>query len=99
MCFAGAWRKLGRLATALVSVRGQDGRDLPPSCAPHPCSASPLPRFPHLRVPHSGKRQDNRAASRPGSMHQKGYRFFADDEDVYGLEDMLQARGACSLLC
>lgn len=32
-------------------------------------------------------------------MHQKGYRFFADDEDVYGLEDMLQARGACSLLC
>ncbi|KAI7845861.1 hypothetical protein COHA_000595 [Chlorella ohadii] len=39
-----------------------------------------------------GKRQDNRAASRPGSMHKKGFRFFADDEDMYGLEDILQAR-------
>ncbi len=45
----------------------------------------PLPPFP-------GKRQDNRAASRPGSMHKKGFRFFADDEDMYGLEDILQAR-------
>lgn len=24
-------------------------------------------------------------------MHMKGYRFFADDEDSYGLEDILQA--------
>ncbi len=24
-------------------------------------------------------------------MHLKGYRFFADDEDKYGLEDILQA--------
>ncbi|KAL4442949.1 hypothetical protein ABPG77_008440 [Micractinium sp. CCAP 211/92] len=38
-----------------------------------------------------GKRQDNRAASRPGSLVDKGWRFFADDEDMYGLEDTLQA--------
>lgn len=24
-------------------------------------------------------------------MHDKGWRFFADDEDVYGLEELLQA--------
>ena len=24
-------------------------------------------------------------------MHRKGYRLFSDDEDVFGLEDMLQA--------
>lgn len=24
-------------------------------------------------------------------MHRKGYRFFADDEDAFGLEDLLQA--------
>lgn len=24
-------------------------------------------------------------------MHLKGYRFFADDEDTFGLEDILQA--------
>ena len=24
-------------------------------------------------------------------MHLQGYRFFADDEDAFGLEDMLQA--------
>jgi hypothetical protein len=24
-------------------------------------------------------------------MHQKGWRFFSDDEDEFGLEDLLQA--------
>ncbi|PSC71468.1 heat shock [Micractinium conductrix] len=38
-----------------------------------------------------GKRQDNRVAQRPESMHRKGFRFFADDEDTYSLEDILQA--------
>jgi hypothetical protein len=38
-----------------------------------------------------GRRQDNRAAQRPGSMQLKGFRFFADDEDEYGLEDVLCA--------
>lgn len=38
-----------------------------------------------------GQRQDNRAASRPGSMHKRGFRFFADDEDEFDLEDILQA--------
>ncbi len=34
---------------------------------------------------------DNRARERPGGMHQKGVRFFVEDEDEFGLEDMLQA--------
>ncbi|DBA99584.1 hypothetical protein WJX82_005130 [Trebouxia sp. C0006] len=38
-----------------------------------------------------GKRQDNRTQQRSGSMHLKGYRFFADDEDTFGLENILQA--------
>lgn len=39
-----------------------------------------------------GRRQDNRAASRYGSLvADQGYRFFADDEDEFGLEDVLQA--------
>ena len=40
---------------------------------------------------HAGKRQDNRAELRPGSLDRRGFRFFADDEDEFGLEDMLQA--------
>ena len=44
-----------------------------------------------------GVRQDNRQASRQGSMHKKGFRFFAEDEDMYGLEDILQA--LCFLDC
>ncbi len=39
----------------------------------------------------AGTRQDNRNHQRSGSMHLQGYRFFADDEDNFGLEDMLQA--------
>jgi len=38
-----------------------------------------------------GKRQDNRVALRPGSMRDRGFRFFADDEDSFGLEEVLQA--------
>lgn len=38
-----------------------------------------------------GRRQDNRAALRPGSMSDKGFRFFMDDEDEFGLEEVLQA--------
>ncbi|KAK9810351.1 hypothetical protein WJX72_009272 [[Myrmecia] bisecta] len=38
-----------------------------------------------------GKRMDHRAKERPGSLTHKGYRFFADDEDELGLEDVLQA--------
>lgn len=38
-----------------------------------------------------GTRQDNRAAERPGSLHERGYRFFADDEDDFNLEEVLQA--------
>ena len=45
-----------------------------------------LTRAEHL----TGKRQDNRNATRSGSM-MKGFRFFEDDEDEYGLEDILQA--------
>ena len=36
-------------------------------------------------------RQDNLAAERSGSMQKRGYRFFADDEDLHALEDLLQA--------
>jgi hypothetical protein len=39
-----------------------------------------------------GRRQDNRAAPRGGGLGNKeGFRFFADDEDEFGLEDLLQA--------
>ena len=38
-----------------------------------------------------GVRQDNRQAKRFGSMKEKGFRFFTDDEDIYDLEDLLQA--------
>lgn len=44
-------------------------------------------------APHrAGRRQDNRAAQRPGGGTRTGVRFFADDEDEFGLEDLLQAR-------
>ena len=36
-----------------------------------------------------GVRQDNRSAQRQGSMHLKGYRLFVEDEDEFGLEDIL----------
>lgn len=49
---------------------------------------------PALAAP-AGKRQDNRVVPRPGSLHQKGWRFFADDEDLHGLEDILQVGGNC----
>ena len=39
----------------------------------------------------SGKRQNNTTQQRSDSNHLKGYRFFADDEDQFGLEDILQA--------
>ena len=39
--------------------------------------------------PHAGKRMDNRGQERPGGS--KGVRFFIEDEDEFGLEDMLQA--------
>ena len=39
----------------------------------------------------AGQRQDHRSQPRPESMQRKGYRFFTDDEDSFGLEDMLQA--------
>lgn len=39
----------------------------------------------------SGKRQNNTNQQRPDSHQLKGYRFFADDEDQFGLEDILQA--------
>ena len=45
---------------------------------------------------HAGKRQNHLAKERPGSMQQKGWRFFADDEDEFGLEDILQARSSAS---
>ena len=38
-----------------------------------------------------GERQDNIAAKRAGTLNDKGYRFFADDEDMYNLEEILQA--------
>lgn len=43
----------------------------------------------------AGRRQDNRAAERPGSGMRAGARFFADDEDEFGLEDLLQVRPLC----
>lgn len=39
-----------------------------------------------------GRRMDNRAQERPGGLHQKGVRFFVEDEDEFGLEDTLQAQ-------
>jgi len=41
---------------------------------------------------HAGRRQDNRAAERADRHMCTGVCFFADDEDEYGLEDVLQAR-------
>ena len=38
-----------------------------------------------------GKRQNNTNQQRLDSPQLKGYRFFADDEDQFGLEDILQA--------
>ena len=38
----------------------------------------------------AGVHQDNRVQPRPGQPQQKGMRFFADDEDAFGLEDLLQ---------
>ena len=41
-----------------------------------------------------GRRQDNTAAARPGGgagEQRRGYRFFADDEDAFELEEVLQA--------
>lgn len=37
----------------------------------------------------AGRRMDNRSQERPGGA-QKGIRFFIEDEDEFGLEDMLQ---------
>jgi hypothetical protein len=39
----------------------------------------------------SGVRADNRAADHPGAPGRKGFRFFEDDADAFGLEDVLQA--------
>ena len=39
----------------------------------------------------AGKRQNNQTKERPGSLLRKGFRFFADDEDEFDLEDLLQA--------
>lgn len=39
-----------------------------------------------------GKRQDNSSRERRGMHNVKGVRFFADDEDEFGLEDILQVR-------
>lgn len=40
-----------------------------------------------------GRRQDNRAAERGGGPGgRRGYRFFADDEDAFDLEEILQVR-------
>lgn len=36
--------------------------------------------------------------ARPGHPQQKGMRFFADDEDLFGLEDLLQVT-SCLLMC
>ena len=38
-----------------------------------------------------GQRQNNTTQQRADSNRLKGYRFFADDEDHFGLEDILQA--------
>lgn len=45
----------------------------------------------------AGRRQDNRAAERPGSGMRAGARFFADDEDEFGLEDLLQVRPSADI--
>lgn len=39
----------------------------------------------------TGRRSDNLNAERSDGSRKKGYRFFEDDEDEYGLEDILQA--------
>ena len=51
---------------------------------PHTQSTTP----PHITYPPSGIRQDHRTASRPGGG--KGWRFFVEDEDEFGLEGLLQ---------
>lgn len=40
----------------------------------------------------AGKRQDNTVKLRRGNLNQKGARFFEDDEDDFGLEDILQVQ-------
>ena len=42
----------------------------------------------------AGKRQDNTVQERRGRPHEKGVRFFQDDEDDFGLEDVLQVLSA-----
>ena len=39
----------------------------------------------------AGQRQDNRRKEHPSRRPLCGFRFFADDEDDFGLEDILQA--------
>ena len=46
---------------------------------------------PHITHPTTGIRQDHRTASRPGGG--KGWRFFVEDEDEFGLEGLLQVCG------
>lgn len=79
---------------------------LPPCLCPCTAARRPQPKaklVPPASLPPApmvtGKRQDNRAATRPGSLHKKGFRFFADDEDMYGLENILQVCQMCSRLC
>ncbi len=47
----------------------------------------------------AGKRLDNRACERPGHPGQPGVRFFLEDEDEFGLEDLLQASHAAPSSC
>ena len=43
------------------------------------------------RLRDAGQRQDNLNAKQPHSQDKRGFRFFQDDEDEFGLEDILQA--------
>lgn len=59
------------------------------------CAAAPT----QLAVPAAGIRQDHRVASRSDMAlqpHHKGVRLFADDEDEWGLEEVLQVWGPAS---
>jgi HSP20 family molecular chaperone IbpA len=56
------------------------------------CLARPPPTEEEVMYK-KGVRQDNRAAQRPGSMTMKGWRLFVEDEDEFGLENVLM--GMC----
>ena len=68
-----------------TSITAADGHSPPHT---HTVNHPTNPTAHHITHPPSGIRQDHRTASRPGGG--KGWRFFVEDEDEFGLEGLLQ---------